>query len=120
MNAEDFTFVSSAHKTCSWLDHVVTTHTGFRISTSIKLRKDFITSNHIPMYMELDFKCNDIVNNMCIKSKPKVDWLSLDANAIKASTSQIMNILARASLDFDLMTCTNAQFNNVKHQHTID
>ena len=59
------------------------------------------------MYMELDFKCNEIVNNVCVKSKPKVDWSSDEANAIKAYTIETKTTLAKVSLDFDLMTCTN-------------
>ena len=69
--------------------------------------------------MELDFKCNETVNNVCVKSKPKVDWLSPDADDIKAYTSETKNTLAKVSLDFDLMTCTNSQCNNAKHKHTI-
>ena len=53
-----FPFVSSAPNTCSWLDHVVTTHTGYGIITSIDVINDFVTSGHI--YMELDARRNDI------------------------------------------------------------
>ena len=56
------------------------------------------------MYMELDFKCNEIVINVCVKSKPKVDWSTLDAYSIKAYTSETKNTLAKVSLDFYLMT----------------
>ena len=78
LDSEVFTFVSSAHNTCSWLDHVVTTHIDFSIITSIEVITDFVTSDHIPMYMymELDFKCIIIINNVCIKSTPIVDWSS--------------------------------------------
>ena len=56
LDSEAFTFVSSAHNTCSWLDHAVTTHTGCSIITCIEEITDFVTSDDIPMYIELDFK----------------------------------------------------------------
>ena len=73
LDSEAFAFVSGAHNTCSWLDHVVITHTGCSIITSIEVIQDFVTSDYIHMYMELGFKCNEIVNNVGVKSKPKFD-----------------------------------------------
>ena len=50
LDSEAFTFVSNAHNTWSWSDHVVTTHTGCSIINSIEVFRYFVNSDHISMY----------------------------------------------------------------------
>jgi exonuclease III len=117
---DTFTFVSSAHNTCSWLDHVITTATGYNLLTCMNVIKDFVSSDHIPLCMELDFKCTKTYESAGVRSSIKVDWSSLDADAIKAYTMKTKDALAKVSLDFDLLTCSNFHCNNPSHKHAID
>jgi exonuclease III len=120
LDSDTFTFVSSAHNTCSWLDHVVTTHTGSSLISSIGVMTEFVTSDHIPLFMELDFNCSQIYDNVDVKSKSKVDWSSLDVHAIEAYTQNTKDNLSKIVLDFELLTCTDQKCINHNHKCAID
>ena len=44
-----FTFISSSHDTVLWLDHILTTTSGYSLFTDICVKSDFITSDHLPL-----------------------------------------------------------------------
>ena len=44
---DTFTFISSSHDTVSWLDHILTTTSGYSILTDACVKTDFITSGHL-------------------------------------------------------------------------
>ena len=46
---DTFTFISSSHDTVSWLDHILTTTSGYSILTDACVKTDFITSDHLPL-----------------------------------------------------------------------
>ena len=46
---DTFTFISSSHDTVSWLDHILTTTSGYSILTDACVKTDFITSDHLSL-----------------------------------------------------------------------
>ena len=78
-NKECFTFVSQAHDTVSWLDHVVTTYTGYELIANMTVEKDFVSSDHLPVGMTLNMlvsNSNDRDSTDLVKSE-KVYWSKL-------------------------------------------
>ena len=48
-----YTFVSLAHGTVSWLDHVITTASAHEIIDCIKIDTSFVSSDHCPLCVHL-------------------------------------------------------------------
>ena len=49
-----YTYMSESHLTCSWLDHVLSTHSAHSIITDIQVRYNTVTSDHYPLLYVLD------------------------------------------------------------------
>jgi exonuclease III len=64
LDPDTFTYTSHAHNTVGWLDHILTTNTGHLHIKEIEVKNSFISSDHLPVSMELDFTClRQKVNN---------------------------------------------------------
>jgi len=47
--ADSFTYVSDTHRTCSWLDHVVSSKSAHDSIQNIEILRQFILSDHRPV-----------------------------------------------------------------------
>ena len=59
------------------LDHVITTGTGVSLITDMYIENTFISSNHLPLYVQLDLEGIEIYEdnkNMC---RQNIDWSKL-------------------------------------------
>jgi len=55
---DSFNYVIKAHGTVSWLDHCLTTHTGYENVTNIEVYKDCVTDSHLPLFVTVDCNVN--------------------------------------------------------------
>ena len=62
-----FTYVSDAHTTVSWLDHVMTTFNGHSLIKTVSIDYSFVTSDHRPLSVDIDF--NKIITEYCSDNK---------------------------------------------------
>ena len=82
-----FTYISEAHGTVSWFDHVVCTGTAHRHVLSCDTLDDITFGDHIPVQIEYYFKQDDHVkrnhtNGEVEDSVPHVTWSSASNDQI--------------------------------------
>ena len=73
-----FTYVSDAHSTTSWLDHIICSHDVKCKMTAIEILDKLPSSDHLPLQaaMDVDFNCvfNCIDVSACPKDKISYNW----------------------------------------------
>ena len=82
LNSDSYTCVSSAWKSCSWLDHILSTHNMHTSIIDIKIDYDFIISDHHPLVIVI--RQNNVPRslfNKCVTHKI-IKWNRLNRNQI--------------------------------------
>ena len=75
LNDDSFTFISHAHNSVSWLDHIIiTTATGFDIISNIAIIHDFVSLYHLPIVVQLDCNCLHVTGHQDTQPKSHIDW----------------------------------------------
>ena len=86
-----FTFVSSAHETVSWIDHIVSTHSLHSLIDRVWVDYPYISSDHLPL-----FACMNIADILLIEDSgqnssqvtQRIQWDEVPASNIQLYTSQ--------------------------------
>ena len=76
-DSEQFTYVSDAHSSTSWLDHIVCSHDVNTKINSIKILDKLPSSDHLPMQMTLAIGFNNVIDftvNSCFRDKGIYNW----------------------------------------------
>ena len=117
-----FTFVSSSHDTVSWLDHILTTTSGYSLLTDICVKSECITSDHLPL------RFNISVDNLNVPFSSSANNIPCDAlryNWYGASDFDISNYysctrseLSKIKLPLEAMQCEDVRC--IKHRRDID
>ena len=116
-----FTFISSSHDTVSWLDHILTTTSGYSLFTDICVKSDFITSDHLPLCFTIS------VDNLNLPISSSANNIPCDAfryNWYGASDFDISNYysctrseLSKIKVPLDAMQCEDVRC--IKHRRDI-
>ena len=74
-----FTFLSEAHGSTSWLDHVITTVNGLNIISDIVVNYNFVSSDHLPLQISILLDKfvttkEDLCDNVNIRKRSKINW----------------------------------------------
>jgi exonuclease III len=124
-DTDTFTYYSEAHGTVSWLDHVLSTVNGHALVSDVKVDSSFVTSDHLPITLSLDFTknlinpcSNDGMTNMYSNNRVKWDELS-NSDLIKYK-DLTEDSLSRIPLEHDLLLCDNADCCNPSHISAIN
>ena len=117
-----FTFISSSHDTVSWLDHILTTTSGYSLLTDICVKSDFITSDHLPLCFTISV---DNLNVPISSSANKIPCDALRYNWYGASDFDISNYysctrseLSKIKSLLEAMQCEDVRC--IKHYRDID
>ena len=63
---DSYTFISSGHKSVSWLDHILTTNTGRDLTEHIDVVNNFVSSDHLPLLLLFNCECFHLMeHNEC-------------------------------------------------------
>ena len=116
---ESFTFLSAAHDTCSWLDHIVTSNADFVKNISILYDSEIV--DHFPIKCELciDIVERDLSNTNGKIIKKQIKWDSLN-DADKLMYQQATDQQFCELLEHDLFMCQEATCNFVQHKECIE
>ena len=57
-----FTYMSAAHNSTSWLDHVLCSHSTNILIDDVKIMYDYVLFDHIPMQITLNMRCARMQN----------------------------------------------------------
>ena len=73
-NSDNYTYVSDAHNTTSWLDHIMCSHNMHQHISSLEILKKLAKSDHLPLSIHLDIykdipKCQIKDYNVCFSKQ---------------------------------------------------
>ena len=90
MRGEDvFTYVSDAHSSTSWLDHVICSNNATCNVNDFSILQDHLSSDHLPVKFSLDVSlCNNLFNVTNVPSEPDTNRNSLGSIKWKGLTNQ--------------------------------
>jgi hypothetical protein len=120
---DSYTFVSSAHDTVSWLDHVITTNSGNALVSDITVLLDFITSDHLPMKVSFNESCSQVTENIFhnADSSSVFKWSSLSSSDLDYFKLQSGKLLkSNIKTNSNILCCNNSQCKDDSHREYID
>jgi len=120
LNDKSFIYIMPAHNSVSWLDHIITTATGFDIISNITIIHDFVSSNHLPIVVQLDCNCLNVKSHQDTQYKSRIDWLVPNDEAIASYNNNSVTAISKMVLDYDTQMCTNVSCCGNEHRLSID
>jgi len=129
--ADTFTFISEAHDTTSWIDHMVSTVNMHDITTDISVDHSFVSSDHFPLFVTLNIKNINISNeytttcNSCTSERDnvhtgRINWPKMSAGDFKTYTDVTENLLGSIHLSHKLLLCDDVNCKDSSHVNDID
>ena len=118
LDPQTYTFISHAHNTVSWLDHILTTNTGHSHICSIDIGNSFVTSDHLPLTVKLDFSLLRQKVYTTASKKSTINWKEAtneDIAIYKDNTAVIVNNLLS-----DLLNCNDTGCTHQDHIENIN
>ena len=124
-SADNYTYMSEAHQTTSWLDHIICTYSAHAKVSSVRILYSMVSSDHFPIVLELALSCNIKCNPSAAyinseKSVKRVKWDDLSKGEICAYRQSTERLLSSFPLDVELFLCDDPQCSNPSHFGAID
>jgi hypothetical protein len=119
-NTDVFTFVSEAHNTVSWLDHIVSTVSGHSLIQQVNIEYDFVTSDHKPIGAVLSLKNVRIEIQNDKNDIQGITWHELSADCILQYSNNTEMLLSQMRIDNDTLSCNNVNCTNDDHVEGLD
>ncbi len=124
-DSDFYTYISEAHSSVSWLDHVVCTGTSNRKIVSCSILDDLAFSDHIglPLKIIYSYSCDADINSAppnesACNTMPSVNWSSpTDAQLEYNLLSDIL--LSSTNINVDTFACNDEQCCNANHHSDI-
>ena len=118
-----YTYVSDAHCTTSWLDHVLCSQDLQRKLQLINILDKLPSSDHLPLSVIIDVRVQAVpsVSTICSSPRSKVIY-----NWTKADTTDVNNYCMKTYDNFSkicippAIKCTNINCKSLEHRHEID
>ena len=120
-----YTYISEAHSSVSWLDHVVCTGTSNRKILTCSILDDLACSDHIPLKIIYSYSFDADINSVppndsACNTTPSVNWsAATDAQLLEYS---LLTDILLSSTDINLgsFACNDEQCCNADHHSDID
>ena len=122
LKPDSYTFVSQAHNTVSWLDHVVTAGTGKDLIENMCILQGYITSDHLPILCQYNITCE----NVCVSyssdssSTKRINWSSLGSMQLASYCNNSQTLLGNIHQDRELLCCTDTRCKSQSHLNALD
>ena len=123
LDPETFTHYSEAHHSVSWLDHCISTFNFHRLITDIKVIRDVICSDHLPVSVRLNCGLCDVqppIQKDTSCRTPPVSWSNVTDANVERYKSLTRVALQSVSISRDLIHCTDTTCTSVDHRSLID
>ena len=116
---DTFTFISAAHLTTSWLDHVLSTQDLHSKITNLTVLKDFRSYDHVPIVLEINifYGCSISVDRKNIRPHP--DWGKATSIQKQEFTSALSQLLHNVKLPAQTITCRDLNCSSSAHRLDI-
>ena len=102
-NDSVFTYLSPAHSTTSWIDHILMSNNIFKVIRNVFINYDLSLYDHFPLCFSLDLKFNNIndINNNKNKTK-YVKWHKMSKSDFVKYNENVKYNLTNLSNSFDI------------------
>ncbi len=120
---DTFTFISEAHGTVSWIDHIVSTVNMHSIVENINVDYSCISSEHFPVFITINTKDINIskeYNGRGNTGTGRINWTKLSDDDIKTYTNITEELLADIRLSHKLLLCDDVNCTDSSHMNDID
>ena len=118
---DTFTFISSSHDTVSWLDHILTTTSGYSILTDACVKTDFITSDHLPLCFTISIDNLHVtvsLSDQTSQDRQSYNWCGASDADLYKYYSCTRTELAKIKLPMEALQCEDISC--TKHRKDID
>ena len=125
-NSSQFTFVSDAHSTTSWLDHIICSFNLFTILSDLCILDKLPSSDHLPIGCNLCFDLDTCMSTPSVSDSCDVKLPTMKCQWSKASDVEIeyYRMKSYISLDTifipDVVKCVNNNCSSKEHQGQLD
>jgi len=98
----------------------VTTSTGHQLIKCISTHNDFVSSDHLPICLDLDIKNIQVHDYKETKRDGKIDWAALSAADFESYSSKCSNNLRIIPIANELLNCDNTMCQDIQHIKATD
>ncbi len=121
--ADTFTFISEAHGTVGWIDHIVSTVNMHSIINQVSVDYTYVSSDHFPMFATIN------TNNINISKQyqenhslnvDRINWSNVSEEEIRKYTSNSEKLLSSVRLSHKLLLCDDVNCTDTSHANDID
>ena len=118
-----YTYVSDAHCTTSWLDHMVCSQDIRSKLKMIDILDKLPSSNHLPLSVIIDVQVHSVPSVSSVYSSPRdqlvYNWTKADITEVNDYCMQTYHNFFKISILF-VIKCTNVNCKFIKYRHEID
>ena len=120
-----YTYISEAHSSVPWLDHVVCTGTSNRKIVSCSILDGLAVRDHMPLNIIYSYSCDADINNVpqnesACNIMPSVNWSSATDEQLLEYNLLTDILLSSANINVDTFACNDEQCCNADHHSDID
>lgn len=124
--SDSFTFISEAHSTVAWLDHMVSTIPLHLFVKKVSIDNSLITSDHFPLSIQLECEVNtsEYIDEGNTKSRDNRQrqpiWSKLSDSRRKEYSEHTETFLSDVQIDHSLVLCYDPCCNDDGHKAAIE
>ena len=118
--SNSYTYVSYSWNTYSWLDHCVSTAAGHNSIKNIEILYNYISSDHKPMKIEIDFKKVPHVKNNNHVTPNKINWNNIKSKKRLQYKMETRKRVEGIKLPTKLLHCADINCKSSECKHQID
>ena len=115
---DSFTYVSDAHGSRSWLDHVLCTHSSHSSVSDMVINYDCVSSDHFPLSFTISIKLlptsESSTTQQTCKSSPM--WDCASSHDLLNYYNNSGSLLSGIDVPHAALSCTNPNCHDVAHQ----
>lgn len=122
-----FTYVSEAHQTTSWLDHILCSSDMHKMIMDVSVSEPLPTSDHLPLTIHFDVQFlsinqsnHSMSNSPCKADEPKCNWQKASDNDIQRYCEMTKHHLGFIDIPVTTLTCQDIHCNVAAHKQDID
>ena len=121
--SDTFTFLSNAHATVAWIDHVVSTRNFHSLIDAIWTDRCYVSSDHFPVFIRLNVDKINLAQSTPgnqLRACRAIKWDTLDELDLETYRTESNINLSQVKLNHSLLLCDDIMCNDPSHYAAID
>ena len=120
---DSYTFLSEAHSTTAWLDHMMSTSTAHSLINKMQIKYDFISSDHHPVLVNISMNNINLQQDDTSEGtgkRTKIKWDKISKEEILQYKIRSEKELSQIRIEHGVILCDNPHCTDVSHINAID